>query len=387
MKLIPSFHTHAPATAEMTDDERKRRPWISRRTWRLGGWTLAAAGLAAAAWLITSRPMPVKTVRPERGELAAEVFGTGTLESKVVVGVSSKIIGKVVEVLVDQGDTVSSGQTLARLEAKDFQDAVRVAAAQVHQAEATLAKAKVDFERQRALVARNLVARTDFDAAETALRVAEAQLGTAEATLGVARAKLADTQIASPVSGVVATRNLEVGSTVVPGAPIFRVAASPPWVMAQVDERVTGVLRPGQPARVVFATSPSRGAAGHVARLSTEVDRVTEEREVDITLDRLPDDGFLGQRADVYIETARKSDALRIPSTVLVVHEGRAGVFAITDGRARWRSVQLGLRGRKLVEVVSGVSEQDVLIVSPLAGKTPIADGARVAIASNTEAP
>jgi HlyD family secretion protein len=353
---------------------------------KLAGWFVAAAVLAAGTWLIISRPMPVKTVRPERGELVAEVFGTGTLESKVVVGVSSKIIGKVVEVLMDQGDAVTAGQTLARLEAKDFQDAVRVAAAQRHQAEATLAKAKVDFERLRALVPQSIVSRAEFDASETALRVAEAQLGTAEANLGVARAKLADTQIASPASGVVATRNLEVGSTVVPGAPIFRIAASPPWVVAQVDERVTGDLRPGQPARVVFATGPS-GAAGHVARLSTEVDRVTEEREVDVTLDRLPDDRFLGQRADVFIETARKRDALRIPSAVLVVHEGRAGVFAIVDGRARWRPVQLGLRGRKLLEVVSGVSEQDVLIVSPLGGKTPIAEGARVTAAPGTEAP
>jgi multidrug efflux pump subunit AcrA (membrane-fusion protein) len=71
--------------------------------------------LAASAWLIASRPTPVKTVRPERGELVAEVFGTGTLESKVVVDVSSKIIGKVIEVLVDQGDTVTAGQILARL--------------------------------------------------------------------------------------------------------------------------------------------------------------------------------------------------------------------------------------------------------------------------------
>jgi HlyD family secretion protein len=129
--------------------------------------------------------------------------------------------------------------------------------------------------------------------------------------------------------------------------------------------------------------------AGHVARLGTEVDRVTEEREVDVTLDRLPDDRFLGQRADVFIETARKRDALRVPSAALVVQEGKTGVFASLDGRARWRPVKLGLRGRKLAEVVGGVSEQDVLVVNPLAGKTPIADGARVTAASapGTEAP
>jgi RND family efflux transporter MFP subunit len=346
-----------------------------------------AALLAGIALYVMFQPAPVKTARAQRGELVAEVFGTGTLESKVVVGVSSKIVGRVDAVLVDQGDTVTAGQTLARLEDKDFRDAVRVAAAQRDQAEATLARAKVDFERQRSLLARNLVARADYDASETGHRVAEAQLKTAEATLGVAKAKLADTHIVSPASGLVVTRNLEVGSTVVPGAPIFRVAASGPWVVAQVDERATGDLRLGQPARVVFETSPSLGAVGHVARLSSEVDRVTEEREVDVALDRLPDNWFLGQRADVFIETARKRVALRIPSTVVVVQAGGPGAFAVVDGRARWRPVQLGLRGRTLVEVVSGVSEQDVLVVSPLAGKPPIADGARVTVASDKSSP
>ncbi|MBI3786357.1 MAG: efflux RND transporter periplasmic adaptor subunit [Deltaproteobacteria bacterium] len=350
------------------------------------GWFLLVAVLTAVAWLIISRPTPVKTVRPERGELVAEVFGTGTLEAKVVVGVSSKIIGKVVEVLVDQGDTVTDGQTLARLEDKDFRDAVQVATAQRNQAEAVLAKAKVDFERQRPLLAKNFVSQADFDAYETGARVAEAQLKTAVATLGVVQAKLADTHITSPASGLVITRNLEVGSTVVPGAPIFRVAASTPWVAAQVDERATGELRLGQPARVAFETTLSLGVAGQVARLSAEVDRVTEEREVDITLGHLPDNLFLGQRADVYIETARKGDALRIPLAVLVLQESRAGVFAVVDGRARWRPVQLGLRGRNFVEILHGVSEQDVLIVSPLAGKTPITDDAPVTVAANREA-
>ncbi len=157
--------------------------------------------------------------------------------------------------------------------------------------------------------------------------------------------------------------------------------------MAQVDERFTGDLRVGQAARVVFGTNASHGVAGHIARLSTEVDRVTEEREVDVTLDRLPDDRFLGQRADVFIETARKRDALRVPPAALVVQEGRPGVLAVVEGRARWRPVKLGMRGRNLVEVVSGVSEQDVLVMSPLASKTPVADGARVTVAAAAEGP
>jgi HlyD family secretion protein len=324
--------------------------------------------------------MSVQTVRPQRGELVVEVFGTGTLESKVVAGVSAKIVGKVVEVLVDQGDSVTAGQTLARLEARDFKDAVGVAVAQRGQAQAELAKAKADLERQRPLLASGLIGRAEFDAYDAAYGVAEAKLSNAEAALGVAQAKLADTQIVSPASGLVITRNLEVGSTVVPGAPIFRIAASVPWVVAQVDERETGGLRLGQPARVVFETDPAQAQPGHVARLGAEVDRVTEEREVDVSLDRSSANRFLGQRADVYIETARKQDALRVPLAALVVQGGRPGILAAVDRRARWRPVQLGLRDRKFVEIVSGVSERDLVIASPLAGKKPISDGDRVTV-------
>jgi HlyD family secretion protein len=365
----------------MTDDDAGTRgPAISRRALRIAAWCLLAAVLAAVAWFMASRPMPVQTVRPQRGELVVEVFGTGTLESKVVVGVSSKIVGKVVEVLLDQGDTVTAGQTLARLEARDFRDAVAVAVAQRGQAQAELAKARADLERERPLLASGLIGRAEFDAYDAAYRVAEAKLSNAEAALGVAEAKLADTQIVSPTSGLVITRNLEVGSTVVPGAPIFRIAASVPWVVAQVDESETGALHPGQPARVVFETNPALVQPGHVARLSVEVDRVTEEREVDVSLDRSSVNQFLGQRADVYIETAHKQDALRVLLTTLVVQGGRPGVLAVVDGRARWRPVQLGLRDRKFVEIVGGVSERDLVVASPLAGKKPIPDGERVTV-------
>ncbi|HEY5190000.1 MAG TPA: efflux RND transporter periplasmic adaptor subunit [Solirubrobacteraceae bacterium] len=373
----------------MTDDNtRGREPMIPHGVLRIAVWFLGVVALAMVAWLMTSRPVPVKTVRPQRGELVVEVFGTGTLESKVVVGVSSKIVGKVVEVSVDQGDIVTAGRTLARLEAKDFRDAVGVAVAQRDQAQAELAKAKADVERERPLLANDSVAKAEVAALESAYSVAQAKLTNAEAALGVAEAKLADTQIVSPASGLVITRNLEVGSTVVPGAPIFRIAVSVPWVVTQVDERQTGALRLGQPARVVFETDPAVMQPGHVTRLAAEVDRVTEEREVDVSLDRPSANQFLGQRADVYIETARKQDAPRLPLTTLVIQGGRPGVLVVVEGRTRWRSVQLGLRDRQLVEVVSGVTERDLVITNPLAGKKPVSDRERVTvIPEKTEEP
>jgi HlyD family secretion protein len=82
----------------------------------------------------------------------------------------------------------------------------------------------------------------------------------------------------------------------------------------------------------------------------------------------------------VYIETSRKQDALQVPLASLVVQGNRPGVLVVVDGRARWRPVQLGLRNRNFVEVVSGVTDRDPVIASPLAAKKAIPDGGRVTV-------
>jgi HlyD family secretion protein len=334
-------------------------------------------------------PTPVLVTHPQRGPLVAEVFGTGTLEAKATVSFSAKMVDKVVAVLVDQGDTVTDGQVLARLEATDYEHTVRVAEAGVGQAQAELAKAHLDIARQRALLGTGVVSRAEVDIAEAAHLVGEAKLKNSEAQLGFARSRLADTVIASPVPGLVLTRNLEVGDTVVPGAPIFRIADTRQlWITAMVDERVAGELRVGQPARVSFRGHPGRSFPGRLARLGNEADRVTEEREADVTVEQLPPDWFIGAKADVYIETARAADAIQVPKGAIVPRGDQPGVLVIDDGHARWRPVRLGLSGRDAVEIVDGLDGRDLVITNAFAGKQPLTDGQRVApIALTVQAP
>lgn len=356
-----------------------RRRLSGRKLATVAGWiTVVIVVWAGVRWMFFS-PISVTTVQPHRGELRQEVFGTGTLEAKVVVGLSAKMIGKVSEVLVDQGDTVTNGQALARLEAKDFDDAVRAVEAALGQAQAELTKAQVDLKRDRDLVQENVIPKAEFDATETAHRVCEARVKNAEAQLGIARSRLADTQILSPVVGLVITRNLEVGSTVVPGAPIFRlVETNVLWVQAMIDEREAGKLNIGQSVRITFRAAPGQSFPGRLVRLTPEADRVTEEREINVTVERLPPHWFIGAKADVYIETARKMDVMQIAVGAIIRRGDQAGVFVISGGRAHWQPVSLGLMGRDTVEVVSGIESQSVVVANPYANKKPLADGDRV---------
>ena len=95
-------------------------------------------------------------------------------------------------------------------------------------------------------------------------------------------------------------------------------------------------------------------------------------------MDQLPLDWFLGVKADVYIETARRQNALQVPVTAIVRHGDQPGVFVVNNGRARWRPIQIGLTGRDTVEVASGIGIPDLVITNPWAGKKPVTDGQRV---------
>lgn len=355
---------------------------------KVATWVLVALVVAIAVRTKLLAPAPVEALNPQRGALVEEVFGTGTLEAKLVVALSAKVTGKVVEVLVDQGDSVTNGQVVARLEATDFESAVLVAEAALGQAQAQLVKAQLDLQRSRDLLRGNVASQADFDAADLGHRVAEATVKSAEANLGFARARLADTVIQSPVAGLVLVRNLEVGDTVVPGAPIFRVADTHLlWVQAMVDERDAGKLRVGQTARITFRADHGQSFPGRLARLAREADRVTEEREADVVADQLPPDWFIGAKADVYIETAHKAEALQISPSAIVRRGDQPGVFVINGGRAHWRPVRLGLTGRDAVELADGVEAHDVVIINPFAGKNPIAEGQRVTAARKLERP
>jgi HlyD family secretion protein len=339
---------------------------------------LVAGVLTFFGWSAMHSPIQVVTVRPTKGEIVNEIFGTGTLESKVVANVSSKIVGKVVQVNVDEGDSVSAGQCLARLESDDFANAVQLAATQREQAQAELEKAAADSVRQHSLLEKQLVSQADYDVSNTTYRVAMANLRAADASIEVAKAKLKDTQIVSPSTGLVITRNLELGSTIVPGAAIFRISVSRPWIVAQVDERATGKLTTGQHARIVFESNPGQEMFGTVVQLSPEVDRVTEEREVDIALDKLPGNAFLGARVNSYIETGRKPDALTIPLATIVMREGKPGVYVVRGGQASWLAIQTGLKGRDRIEVSQGLTGNEEIIQLSGENRALISNGVKV---------
>jgi HlyD family secretion protein len=397
-----------------------------RRWWRWAIRAVLASGLLAggiAGALFFFRPPQVTVAAAAVREIAPVIQGVGTVEAKTVVTVSAKITGRLVSVLVDQGDAVRTGQLLATLDRAEQQAqvaqaeaavqrarmaviaqevALRKAAASVQAAEATVGRltateglARVNADRWRQLHQEGGVSRVEMDvrvteavvagqerrSAEAQRRVAEEEVAVgqaavdtlrqevrvAEAALAATRARQADTEIRSPLDGVVVLRELEAGATVNPGSGILKIAdPRTAWVTVHVDERDLGNLSVGDRAEISLRSLPGRPVRGQVARIQRESDRVTEQLAVDIALLERPERLTLGEQAEARVRPLARQGAVGVPLGALVRTADGPGVWTVVTGRLAFRPVRIGVVDPGgWVETLGGVRAGDEVVVAP----------------------
>ena len=374
---------------------------------RLLTWLIVVAVAGVAVYKLKFAPVPVVAYTVARGEIVAEVMGTGTLEARVKTTVSARIQERLLEVRVDQGDTVKAGQLLARLDDAESKQQVAIAAAALAAAkqtaervradlarsEAVLTQDQLDHKRMTELTSTRAVSQADADKAAEALRVAEADLTRSNAAIAEAEGQivvaeknllfrkdqLAFTEIHAPYDGLVIRRDRDPGEMLVPGASLMQmISLDELWISAWVDETAMPALDADQPARIVFRSEPGHGYPGKVSRLGREADRETREFLVDVHAAELPKNWTIGQRAEVFIETGRQADTILLPAAFVVWKDGRGGVMVNAGGKARWREVTPGLRGKDHLAVIKGLNAGDQVVRAPGNRKTPLAEGQRI---------
>ncbi|NQU22587.1 MAG: efflux RND transporter periplasmic adaptor subunit [Candidatus Nealsonbacteria bacterium] len=385
----------------------QRRNPIKRWLWHGLKLALVVAVVGYVIYLVRFSPVPVTGHKIERGEIVAEVMGTGTLEARVRATISPKISGRIMEVVADQGDRVTKGDVLVQLDNDELAQQVEIAQATVATSRAAVERLKTDrgravavaeqakrqYHRVQQLINQNVSTESALDKAVESVAVADAGLAranaaivegqqqvlTAEKTLAYHHARLADTAITVPFDGLIVRRQRDPGDVVVPGSSILQlVSLEQLWISAWIDETEMAHIDVGQPARVIFRSEPERSYAGEVTRLGKEADRETREFIVDVHVHELPANWAVGQRAEVYIETARKSSVTLLPTSFVRWQDNAPGVFVNLGDRAAWRSLTLGLRSPETVEVVDGLQPGDTVIV-PQDPRATLTDGKRTA--------
>lgn len=358
---------------------------------RRGLWVVAlVAAVLLVAWFRIWSPVGVETARVDRGAIAQEAFGRGTIESQREAAVGFDLVGRLSEVLVDEGARVTLGQELARLETNQARADLRSAQTGISAARASLQRLAAEEERARALLAtaereaaRTLVlanagavAGQQRDEASDRLRVARAELDRvlaqrSEATRGIdvatggaeqRRVAMVRATLLAPFEGLVTRRLREPGDTVTVGSTVLRIVdTSRVYVNAAVDETMLPLLAVDQRAVISF---PGAGAplSGRVTRISWEADRQTHELLVEVTPERLERRVAIGQRADVRVEVARQEHVLRVPVRMLHHDDEGAFVYADRGGRIALVRPRFGLTGSDQVEVLDGLAEGDAVL-------------------------
>lgn len=381
---------------------------LKRRILQLARLAAVIAVVGGIAYWLRFSPVPVSEHRVELGEIVAEVMGTGTLEAHFKSTISPRISGRLQEVLVDMGDRVATGKLLARLDDVELKPQVEMAEASVAVAQSTLERLQADrvqavavLEQAAANQERGLrlrpggaISQEDVDKRTADWKTAQAgvartdaalvegrkQLIAAERNLAYRKALLDDTRIVAPFDGLIVQRHRDPGDIAVPGSPVLSLIATEElWITAWVDESEMSRVVVGQPARVVFRSEPDRAYRGEVTRLGRQADRETREFTVDVRVLELPKNWAVGQRAEVYVETARKSGVAALSAELVLWRDGGPGVFVRQGQHAAWRDLTLGLRGRESVEVVDGLKPGDEVVV-PSGGKTTGIEGRRISV-------
>lgn len=311
--------------------------------------------------------VPVEVTAVVRRDISSYIETNGTLEAENEVDLVARVTAPVVDLRVEEGMQVEKGQILARLDDSELRARAEIS-------RATLDEAEQVFERAESLKENQLISPEEYDQVVTRLETARAQADSDQIQLGY-------TEIKAPFSGLVVTRYIHYAEQVNAGAPLFRVSDFRPLLCPiQIPERDLPKIEVGQPAYLTLEAWPGERFPAKVLRVRPVVDAATGTVRVTLeveTRDRLRP----GMFARVFVETETRSDSMVVPKSALSLESIGDTLYVAEGDSASRRDVQLGFKEGDSVEVLSGVSEGEMVIV---VGQDGLSEGTPIQVLSGT---
>ena len=317
---------------------------------------------------------PRQSGRISLGALTETVIATGVIRPMVgaEVNVGSRISGTVVSLPVEVGDKVEVDQLLAELDATALQAATDQVRADVALAKPRVALAQSVLNRRQRLAGQGLASDEDLDTAIRDLAVEQAQLEASKARLRSAEIVLGYSQIKAPISGVVAEVSTREGETVAAdfSAPTFVTILdlNRLEVLAYVDETDIGRIEVGQSATFTVDTYPEAEFKAIVNAIQPRAVLQNTVVNYVVRLDFESAEGFIlrpEMTAHIQLVVSEREDALTAPRNALIRRDGRQFVMVQRDGDWIETGVRTGWRSESKVEILSGVSQGDVIELNP----------------------
>lgn len=399
------------------DELRIERPAVDSRQSR-GGllWllvlVLGIAAVAVAWWRLRPGVPEVQIVEAQPAASASGdrtvLNASGYVTARREATVSSKVTGKVTEVLVEEGMTVKQGQVLARLDDTNIKAALRLAEAQFASATNALAEiavrieeARLEFRRQANLLTNRIATMADYERAEAGLKALEARLQKQVADIAVAEREVAswqqqldDTIIRAPFGGVVTSKNAQPGEMISPisaGGGFTRtgictiVDMTSLEVEVDVNESYIGRVQAGQPVQATLDAYPEWKIPSKVIAIIPTADRQKSTVRVRVGFDKLEPRilpemsvkvAFRQSSGDGEPAAVRTTSVL-VPKDAVRAEQGKDYVFVVRENRAERRAVSVASTDGGQSLVTAGLNAGERIVVGPAQN---LADGTKVRV-------
>jgi membrane fusion protein (multidrug efflux system) len=323
--------------------------------------------------------MNVKIWTVEQKSLRPYVEAIGTLKPFEEVIISSEVDGIVINVKVSEGSPVAKGMTLVEINETDYRLEVRRAEASSRQTEASLANAKLEYERKSALYKEELVTKQQFDDISARLALAEGDLDRAKASLSLAKEKLAKTKIRSPLQGAVRDKKVTTGDYVKNGSQLLWIVKSDPIKLSfTVPEKEVGKLKTGQDVMFKVDSFPDKEFTGRLSTIYPSLEEKTRTLQVEALVPNRDAKLKPGLFAKVTLYTGPSRDLVVVPITAVLYEDSLVKVFIVEGDRAKEKPVKIGSKYGEYLEIVEGLQKGETVVV---VGQNNLAEGVKINVA------
>lgn len=303
-------------------------------------------------------------IKATREEIPITYNTVGTIQSREDIKISSRLVAKIIEILVREGDKIEKDQLLARLDDSDLKANSARAIEKLKEAEAALILAQKELERSKTLFEKNAIPKKSLEQAESAFQAASANFAAAKEAVNEAEAMLSYAYIKSPISGIVAKRFLEPGDLASPSISILQIFDDSRLMLhVPINESLISKIKIGD--KLIFSVDAlGKDYEGELKEISNQIDPQTRSFMAKICLGKAPGllPGMFG-RLKIKIESEK---AILIPNEA-IIRIGQLEYVIKTDGKDSYvrtliRTVESPYRDKR--KIVSGLNEGDIIILN-----------------------
>jgi membrane fusion protein, multidrug efflux system len=310
-------------------------------------------------------------LKVESSELLNAIQSTGELKALTESTVNSEVNGNVLKILVEEGQKVSKGQTLALIDSRDLQDQLTQSKEQQRKAVARRDLAKITLERKDIAFKEDLISKQELDTNQTEFQISQRDLESANAQVSLSKANLNRAVVKSPIFGTISRKVIKTGELAQIGKELFGIVQTNPLkITMSVPNQFSTQLKLGQKILASLSAIPDQQFEGHISRINPVADQSSGTIEVSAEIDNSSERLKIGLLANCQILLTGSRKTITLPREAIIKEGKNNYIYLLQDDGTTVLKTQLEIKAidkeNTKFEITAGLSEGQTVVGIPL---------------------